>query len=583
MKQIIKLKDSILYSSLIKIFSILIIGFVAMFIISSNQIEKSIVKFTNIQDVVKAEDISTNLSDNYLTEIKNIIANDFDENTYLSLVDQLREIKDSHGYKYLYLIFKDDNDVYRYLVDADYMNEDLSEDDYSSYGEEVEKLEDIPLVYKDKESKYGSLISRDAVWGDTITSYTPIFDENGEVISVLGIDSDASIIYQCKENIFISILVSGLVLMFVLILVIYLNLKYITNKIDAIGKYVESINNHDLRATFETFSSDEVGLLHKNLFNSISNVKEVISNTRDMAHKTNESANETKKTMNEFANSYSFIENSMIDTTSRVENITLNSEEIVSNTEEISSQISLITESFNNLKDNINQISNVNSDGAKAVAELSKTIVGTQEHIKNSVIYNINYINENMQRILPVILSIKSISEQINLLALNASIEAARAGEHGLGFAVVAEEVRKLANQTDEITRNIIENMESLNKEITSTQKGTELVEHTLLEQQAKADFVDEAFSRINKKISEFTEVFSSFSSQVNNVDRSKDSLLSAIQNIAAYVQETHAATEEVLSTIQSKKNDIEGINTKLSNLENDAKELNDKLDIFKV
>lgn len=583
MKQIIKLKDSILYSSLIKIFSILIIGFVAMFIISSNQIEKSIVKFINIQDVVKAEDISTNLSDNYLTEIKNIIANDFDENTYLSLVDQLREIKDSHGYKYLYLIFKDDNDVYRYLVDADYMNEDLSEDDYSSYGEEVEKLEDIPLVYKDKESKYGSLISRDAVWGDTITSYTPIFDENGEVISVLGIDSDASIVYQCKENIFISILVSGLVLMFVLILVIYLNLKYITNKIDAIGEYAESINNHDLRATFETFSSDEVGLLHKNLFNSISNVKKVISNTRDMAHKTNESANETKKTMNEFANSYSFIENSMIDTTSRVENITLNSEEIVSNTEEISSQISLITESFNNLKDNINQISNVNSDGAKAVAELSKTIVGTQEHIKNSVIYNINYINENMQRILPVILSIKSISEQINLLALNASIEAARAGEHGLGFAVVAEEVRKLANQTDEITRNIIENMESLNKEITSTQKGTELVEHTLLEQQVKADFVYEAFSRINKKISEFTEVFSSFSSQVNNVDRSKDSLLSAIQNIAAYVQETHAATEEVLSTIQSKKNDIEGINTKLSNLENDAKELNDKLDIFKV
>lgn len=583
MKLITRTKDSILHSSLIKIFSILIIGFVAMFIISSKQIEKSIVNFINEQDVVKAEEIAKNLSDTSLTEIKNIINNNFDETTYMSLVETLRDIKDSNGYTYLYLIFKDNNDVYKYLADADYMSTGLSEDDYSSYGDEVEELEDIPLVYKDKESKYSSTVSHDTVWGYTITSYTPIFDKNGEVISVLGIDSDASIVYQCKENIFIIILVSGLILMFILIVVIYINLKHITNKIDTIGEYVESINNHDFTPVFETFSSDEVGTLHKNLFNSISNVKDVISNTRDMAHTTNESVIETKTTMNEFADSYSFIENSMIETTSRVQNITSNSEEIVSNTEEISSQISLITESFNNLKDNINQISSVNLDGAKAIADLNKTIADTQEHIKNSVIYNINYISENMQRILPVILSIKTISEQINLLALNASIEAARAGEHGLGFAVVAEEVRQLANQTDEITRNIIANMESLHKEITSTQKGTELIEHNLLEQQVKADFVDESFARINKNISEFTQVFSSFSSQVNNVDRSKDSLLSAIQNIAASVQETHAATEEVLSTIQSKKNDIKNINAKLSTLENDATELNNKLDVFKV
>lgn len=583
MKLITRTKDSILHSSLIKIFSILIIGFVAMFIISSKQIEKSIVNFINEQDVVKAEEIAKNLSDTSLTEIKNIINNNFDETTYMSLVETLRDIKDSNGYTYLYLIFKDNNDVYKYLADADYMSTGLSEDYYSSYGDEVEELEDIPLVYKDKESKYSSTVSHDTVWGDTITSYTPIFDKNGEVISVLGIDSDASIVYQCKENIFIIILVSGLILMFILIVVIYINLKHITNKIDTIGEYVESINNHDFTPVFETFSSDEVGTLHKNLFNSISNVKDVISNTRDMAHTTNESVIETKTTMNEFADSYSFIENSMIETTSRVQNITSNSEEIVSNTEEISSQISLITESFNNLKDNINQISSVNLDGAKAIADLNKTIADTQEHIKNSVIYNINYISENMQRILPVILSIKTISEQINLLALNASIEAARAGEHGLGFAVVAEEVRQLANQTDEITRNIIANMESLHKEITSTQKGTELIEHNLLEQQVKADFVDESFARINKNISEFTQVFSSFSSQVNNVDRSKDSLLSAIQNIAASVQETHAATEEVLSTIQSKKNDIKNINAKLSTLENDATELNNKLDVFKV
>lgn len=580
MEQKTKLRDSILSRSLIKIFFVLILGFIFMFRICNIQIEKKIVQIINSQNAAKGELVSHDLSKNNIDTLEKIISNKYTEKEYLSLVEKLKNIKESHDYSYVYLIYKDGNN-YKYLIDADYKN--LNNEPYSSLGDKVEELESIPLVYEDKESKLNSTISHDIAWGDTITSYIPILDKDEEVIAVLGIDSNASIVDELSSHISLSIFKSSLTLFIIFSLTIYIILKNITKEISVIGKYINELSNNKLNSTFSSFGNDEVGILHKNLFNSINNIKNIILDTKNVAKTTHSSSVETKQSMNEFASSYAFIENTMSDTTDRIESITANSQEIVGNTEEISSQISLITESFNNLQNNINEILQANNDGSKAVCELNETISLTQEHIKDTVISKIHYISNNMKDILPVISSIKNISEQINLLALNASIEAARAGKHGAGFAVVAEEVRKLSIQTDSITRNIISNIESLNAEILTTQKYTELVENNLLDQQNKVDFVDSSFKEIDKNISDFNNVFNSFSSQLNSVNTSKDALLSAIESIAASVEETNIATGEVLNTIKSKKDDILEITNKLSNLEKDADTLTNKLNMFKI
>ena len=364
---------------------------------------------------------------------------------------------------------------------------------------------------------------------------------------------------------------------------ISIELFSIIKKVNTTGNYIKKISTHDLRGKFTTFSRDEIGHLQKNLYQSIFNIKDIIKSAQKVSEHTVSTSNITKKEMENFSNKYTFIEDSMATTTNRMENITANSQEIVSNAEEISSQISNITNSFYSLKKNIDKISQANNSGASAINELNENISSTQEDIKNSVIENINHINTNMVTILPVILSIKNISEEINLLSLNASIEAARAGEHGKGFAVVAEEVRKLANQTDTITKQIVSDVKALSNEILETQNTTKIIENKLLVQQEKANYADESFKVIQKNMDNFTDTFSSFIEQINTVDKSKDSLLSSIQCIASLVEETHSTTESVLSIIQSERNGIDSVSEMLDNMGMNANELNDNLNIFKL
>ncbi|WP_285373163.1 methyl-accepting chemotaxis protein [Vibrio parahaemolyticus] len=314
-----------------------------------------------------------------------------------------------------------------------------------------------------------------------------------------------------------------------------------------IAGLMEKMANGDFTQRF-TPTGNETGI-YQSLIKLSNQLSELIQNTHSISENVASASEELNAVMND-------TKSNALEELSQVEQISTAITELSSTAQDVSQQALVAEREACKAKENV--------QSGKQTLEQNITLTGS---IHSSVNESANIVDELRQfaiEIGSVTEVINSISEQTNLLALNAAIEAARAGEHGRGFAVVADEVRSLASKTQESTVSIQEIIEKLQKQSeraqTNMAQNVELIVHSVqLADNIKASFED--ISASVDSISETNTVVATAAQEQFSVteDISKNTTLAfdLVQQNVSGMNDTLQASSDLAKLAETQKSDL--------------------------
>ena len=218
--------------------------------------------------------------------------------------------------------------------------------------------------------------------------------------------------------------------------------------------------------------------------------------------------------------------------------------------------------------------------GQTLVAELNEKSSQTV-HITNVLTENINDVQIRSKDIGSIVDTINAIAQQTNLLSLNASIEAARAGEHGRGFSVVAEEIRKLADQSMEAGNEIKHIVENIQKTTAVTTESAKEAEEIMRLQVENIEDTVAVFGEIKNAVDALVSGLSNVAKQMEYMIEDKDKILSSVQSISAVSEEAAASTEEVSATVTNQLEEVRKLAEEVEKLSIQAGELENSMQKF--
>lgn len=233
------------------------------------------------------------------------------------------------------------------------------------------------------------------------------------------------------------------------------------------------------------------------------------------------------------------------------------------------------------MKTSIDQTKDASVAGMTCIGELQKAM-NENAGITSKIEEQVNDLGCKSEMITEITAVIRAVSEQTNLLALNAMIESARAGEHGRGFTVVAEQIRKLSEQTASSVQGIEETVHQVNAAISKTQgfmeKGTQVTRRTT----EAAHETGQAFELIASSVSEFIFSIEALLGGLSQLNSDKNGVVAAMESITAIAQESSASTEEISAATEEQLAGMDQVAHAAEELKNIAKSLEKLIDRFR-
>lgn len=329
-------------------------------------------------------------------------------------------------------------------------------------------------------------------------------------------------------------------------------------------------------------NDDETGDLSRAFQKLVSQLREIIQEINSASQHLAASSEELTATSHESALAAEEV-------TKTVEEIAHGASEQALNTEDGSLKAISLGKA---IEQNIEYLKGLNTASAKVVSIIDEGIIDSDNlseitEESSIAIKEIQEVilktNESSNRISEASKVIASIAEQTNLLALNAAIEAVRAGEAGRGFSVVAEEIRKLAEQSALSTSDIDEIVNELQDNAQASVKTMERVTTIAHDQSTSVLNNKEKYISISEAIQYSTNITNKLNISQEEMDKLKDEIIYTLQNLTAIAEENSASTQEASASMEQQSASIEEIAGASDGLAILAQELQAIINRFKI
>ncbi|MER2226495.1 MAG: methyl-accepting chemotaxis protein [Carnobacterium sp.] len=413
---------------------------------------------------------------------------------------------------------------------------------------------------------------------ELVAGFSELAEEREKEINTIGQEAIGNGERVAIIGIIIMILVAVLS-----VVVAYLTSNNIVKPLNVVMQRMQSISAGDLSSEpLEITEKDETGKLSISMNKMQKTVKSVMKGiakaSEDLSshsEELNQSASEVKSGSEQVA-----ITMQELATGSETQATTASNLAVVM--ENFTKKVQSTNKNGEKIKDSSMGVLSMTTEGKQYMEDTSRQMAKIDEIVQDAVAKMATLDNQT-QEINNLVVIIQKIADQTNLLALNAAIEAARAGEHGRGFAVVADEVRKLAEQVAVSIADItgfVEKIQTESKRVSdSLQTGYVEVE----EGTSQIAKTGQTFNQINASVTTMVDGIKGISENLESIKVNSEIMNSSIEEIASVSEESAAGVEQTSAASQQITSSMEEVAGSSEQLANLAENLTEMVSHFKL